>query len=242
MKKFHSYIVLCFLALLVVAGCASTKVTSRQEYTGGNLPRPDHIWVYDFAATAADVPADSALAGQNSEHSTPQTEEHIAAGRKAGAEIATELVKEILAMGLPAVRATAQTKPQINDLVFRGYLLSIIEGDAVKRVAIGFGSGASELKTAVEAFQMTAQGLRKIGSGTLDSGGSKTPGGALGVATLIATGNPVGLIVSSGVKVYGEESGKSKIEGRAEATAKEIADQLRPKFEEQGWVYPTTIK
>jgi hypothetical protein len=89
---------------------------------------------------------------------------------------------------------------------------------------------------------MTAQGLRKIGSGTLDSGGSKTPGGALGVATLIATGNPVGLIVSSGVKVYGEESGKSKIEGRAEATAKEIADQLRPKFEEQGWVYPTTIK
>jgi hypothetical protein len=39
------------------------------------------------------------------------------------------------------------------------------------------------------------------------------------------------------VKVYGEASGKSKIEGRAEATAKEIADKIRPKFQEQGWIY-----
>lgn len=242
MKKSRSQIVLCLFSLLLVAGCASTKVTSRQEFKGGNLPRPDHIWVYDFAATGADVPAESALAGQHSEHPTPQTSEQIAAGRKAGSEIAAELVKEILAMGLPAAHASAETKPAVNDLLIKGYLLSIDEGSAVKRFAIGFGSGSSELRTAVEAFQMTAQGLRKIGSGTLDSGGSKGPGTALGVAGLIATGNPVGLIVSSGVKVYGEASGKSKIEGRAEATAKEIADQLRVKFEEQGWVYPATLK
>jgi hypothetical protein len=63
-----------------------------------------------------------------------------------------------------------------------------------------------------------------------------------GVATLLATHNPVGLIVSSGVKVVGEATGRSTIEGRADQTAKEIADQLRPKFEEQGWVYPTSLK
>jgi hypothetical protein len=242
MKKLLSHVVLCFFTLLVVAGCASTKVTSEQKYTGGNLPRPDHIWVYDFVATGADVPADSALAGQHSPHPTPQTEEQIAAGRKAGAEIAVELVKQIQAMGLPAVRSTAETKPGLNDLLIKGYLLSIIQGDAVERVAIGFGAGGSELKTAVEAFQMTANGARKLGSETMDSSGSKTPGGALGVATLLATHNPVGLIVSSGVKVYGEASGRSTVEGRADQTAKEIADQLRPKFEEQGWVYPTTLK
>jgi hypothetical protein len=58
----------------------------------------------------------------------------------------------------------------------------------------------------------------------------------LGVAGLIATGNPVGLIVGTGAKIYGEKSGKSTIEGRAEQTAKEIADQLRKRFEEQGWI------
>jgi hypothetical protein len=237
MKKSRNHIVLYLFILLVVAGCASTKVTSRQEFGDEKLPRPEHIWVYDFVATPADVPADSSLAGEHSEHPTPQTDEQIATGRKVGAEIGAELVKQIQAMGLPGARASARTKPQVNDLVIRGYLLSIDEGSAAKRFAIGFGSGTSHLKTVVEGYQMTAQGLRKLGSGTLESGGSKGPGTAVPLGVAIATGNPVGLIVSSGVKVYGEASGKSKIEGRAEATAKEIADKIRPKFQEQGWIY-----
>jgi hypothetical protein len=192
--------------------------------------------VYDFASTPAEVPAGSALAGQPIEHPTPQTAEQIAAGRKVGEVIATQLVEEIFNMGLLARKASSDTKPEINDLVIRGYLLSIDEGDATKRVAIGFGSGASQLTAAVEGFQMTAQGLRKLGSGTVDSGGGKTPGGAVGVAALIVTGNPVGLIVGGGAKAYGEYSGSSKIEGRAKAIAKEIAEKIKPKFQQQGWI------
>ena len=232
LTRFGFYI----LAVAVAAGCASIEVRDRQEYTGGKMPRPHHIWVYDFAATPAEVPAGSALAGQHAEHATPQTAEQIAAGRQAGAEIATQLVEEIQGMGLLARKASSDTKQEINDLVIRGYLLSIDEGSATKRVAIGFGSGASQLTAAVEGFQMTAQGLRKLGSGTVDSGGGKTPGGAVGVAALIVTGNPVGLIVGGGAKAYGEYSGSSKIEGRAKAIAKEIAEKLKPKFQEQGWI------
>ena len=139
-------------------------------------------------------------------------------------------------MGLPGERTSSFTKPQVNDLVIKGYLLSIDEGDATKRVAIGFGSGGSHLATAVEGFQMTAQGLRKLGSGTLESGGSKTPGGALGVVGLIVTGNPAGLIIGGGMKAYGEYSGSAKIEGRGKETAKEIAAKIKPKFQEQGWI------
>jgi Domain of unknown function (DUF4410) len=234
--KSHSRIVSCLFALVVIGGCASTKVTERQEYQGGKIPRPAHIWVYDFAATPAEVPANSALAGQPVEHPTPQTPEQIATGRQVGAAIATQLVEEIRGMGLPAQRGSSGTKQQINDLVIRGYLLSVDEGSATKRVAVGFGSGASELKVAAEGFQVTAQGLRKLGSGSLDSSGGKTPGGAVGVAALIVTGNPVGLIVGGGVKAYGEYSGSAKIEGRAKATAKEIADLIRPKFQQQGWI------
>ena len=70
----------------------------------------------------------------------------------------------------------------------------------------------------------------------LKSGGSKTPGAVLGVVGLIASGNPAGLIVSSGMKIYGEESGSAKVEGRAKQTAKEIADQLKIRFQQQGWI------
>ena len=222
--------------LVLVAGCASTEVVGRQEYKGGKIPRPAHIWVYDFAATPAEVPTESALTGEVSEHPTAQTPEQIATGRQLGQAIAAQLVQEIRDMGLPGERTSSFTKPQVNDLVIKGYLLSIDEGDATKRVAIGFGSGGSHLATAVEGFQMTAQGLRKLGSGTLESGGSKTPGGALGVATFIATANPAGLIIGGGMKAYGEYSGSAKIEGRGKETAKEIAAKIKPKFQEQGWI------
>ena len=226
----------CVLALVVAAGCASTKVSDEHRLVTGKIPRPHHIWVYDFAATPAEVPAESALAGQHDEHATPQTAEQIATGRKVGEAIATQLVEQILDMGMLAKRASAGTEPEINDLVIRGYLISVDEGDATKRVAIGFGSGASHLTTAVEGFQVTAQGLRKLGSGTVGAGGGKTPGAALGVVGLIATANPAGLIVGTGAKAYGEYSGSSKIEGRAKATAKEIADALKKRFQEQGWI------
>jgi len=229
-------IVSCLFALVVAAGCASTKVSNREQLVTGQLPRPGNILVYDFAATPADVPAGSALAAQSAGSAMPQTPEQIADGRKLGAQIAAQLVGDIRSMGMPAEQAVAGTRPQINDLVIRGYLLSVQEGSAAKRVAIGFGSGASELTTAVEGFQMTAQGLRKIGSGTVDAGGSRSPGAAMGVATLIATGNPAGLIISSGMKAYGEASGSSKVEGRAKATAEEIADVLKKRFQQQGWI------
>ena len=228
--------VICLFAMAVVAGCASTKVTSRNQLVAGQLPRPGNIYVYDFVATASDVPSDSALSGQYSDGSAYQTPEQVATGRQLGAQIATQLVEEIRNMGMPAVNAAPGMTPQINDLVIRGYLVSIDKGSAAKRVTIGFGSGGSELTTAVEGFQMTPQGLRKLGSGTVDSSGSKTPGGALGLVGLIATGNPVGLIVSGGMKVYGEASGKATIEGRAKQTAKEIADVLKSRFQEQGWI------
>ena len=83
---------------------------------------------------------------------------------------------------------------------------------------------------------MTATGLRKLGSATIGSEGSKGPGAAMGGAAWLVTGNPVGLIVGGGLKIYGEASGNAKIEGRAKATAKEIAEQLKVRFEQEGWI------
>jgi hypothetical protein len=210
--------VACLIALSMIAGCASTKVSNRQQLVTGNVARPAHIWVYDFAATPADVSPDTSLAGQVAPNSAPQADQQIGD------------------MGLPAARGTAATRPQLNDILIQGSILSVEEGSATKRIAIGFSAGGSEMKVAVEGFQMTANGLRKLGSGDVGSGGNKTPGSAVGLATLIATGNPAGFIVSTGVKVYGEKSGKNTIEGRAKQIAQEISDVLKKRFQEQGWV------
>lgn len=217
--KLLGRIILASFALTLLAGCASSNIVARQEYTGGKIARPGHILIYDFAPGSPNMPA-----------------EQSATERQVGAKIAQVLVEEIRGMGLPAERAADRMTPQIGDLVIRGSILSMDEGSAAKRVGIGFGSGASELKTSVEGFLMTEHGLKKLGSGTQDAGGSKSPGTAVAVAGAIATANPAGLIVSSIAKAHGEASGSSTVEGRAEDTAKEIAKALQKKFKEQGWI------
>jgi len=232
----QNLLALSLIAIMSLAGCATTKVTDHEEVVTGKLPRPGKIWVYDFAATPADLPLHTSLDKEYFSRNEPQTDAQIAEGKKLGAEIEKELVKLINEMGMPADHAVAGTTPKVNDIVIQGYLLSYNAGSEKKRIAIGLGAGASELQVAVEGLQMTAGGLRLIGYGSTDAKGNKTPGGVVGLATMIATHTPAGLIISTGMKVYDEESGKGKVEGRADQTAKEIAEILKKRFEDQGWI------
>ena len=119
--------------------------------------------------------------------------------------------------------------------MIRGYIVSVSEGSAAKRVGIGFGAGASELSVAVEAYQMTAQGLRRLGSGAGQPGAAKrrVPRGP-GVWPLPLA--PIGLVVGTGVKGYGELSGSSRTGGRIEQIVTEIAKHMEPRFRDQGWI------
>jgi len=148
-------------------------------------------------------------------------------------------VADINAMGLNAVQAGPGASPQVGDGVIRGYIVSTEgggAGSAVQRFVIGFGAGNSEMDTVVEGYAVTPQGWRKLGEGTLSSSGNKTPGMVVPAAVAIATANPIGLIVVGGLKVYGETSGRSTLEGRAKATADAIAQELRVRFQARGWI------
>jgi Domain of unknown function (DUF4410) len=223
------------LLVFVVAGCASTEVSNRQRYEGPPLARPAHIIIHDFTANPADVPANSMFAAQLAEAPAP-TPEEAELSRKLGAEVARELVADLQGMELPAVLAADQPTPQVNDIVIRGYFVSVHEGGAAERVMIGFGAGAAELSTAVEGDQMTAQGLRPLGRGEIRSGGGKLPGMVLPLAVVAATANPIGLVVVGAVKATGEATGSNTIEGTAKRTAAAIAGQLREAAQKQGWI------
>ena len=224
------------LVLAVLGGCATTTVSDRDTVTSGPIARPGQIWVYDFTAEEGNIPAESALAGQLDATTTTPTPAQLAEDRKVGAEISAQLVDQIRAMGMPAAHGWSGATTAINDLVIHGYLLSVREGSEEKRVAIGFSSGGSELKVAVEAFQVTATGLRKLGSEDTDATGSKTPGVGIGALSMLATHNPAGLIISGAMKAEGEESGSATIEGRVKQTVKEIADAMKARFQQQGWI------
>lgn len=226
---------LCLLALVLVAGCTSTEVSDRQRYEGAPLARPDRIIVHDFTADPADIPANSALATRL-EHAPPPKPEQAALARKVGAEIAKDLVADLQGMGLPAVAAAGQPPPQVNDIVLRGYFVSVNAGSATERILIGFGEGDAEIQTVVEGYQMTPQGLRQLGRGDVTSGGSDMPGMVLPLAVVAATANPIGLIVGGAIKATGEVTGEDTIEGAARRAATEISEQLRQAAQRQHWI------
>ncbi len=238
MKSYANAIGL-LLGVAMLAACASTKVTEQTQMTAPGLARPNQIWVYDFVAAPSDMPADSSLTGQVGAPSTPPTPEEIETGRKYGAMIAQELVKDIQDMGMPATLAGPGSSPQVGDGVIRGYIVSTEGGGAggfAKRFVIGFGAGTTEMDTVVEGYVMTRHGLRKLGSGTLTSSGNKMPGMVVPAAVAIATANPVGLIVVGGAKIIGAASGRTGLEGRAKATAGQVAAQLKIRFQDRGWI------
>jgi Domain of unknown function (DUF4410) len=230
-----SRVVIHCLALIALVGCASTKVTERQTYQHGQLPRPDRILVYDFATTYADLPSWSEPARRYDATMTATSGEDIEKGRELGAKVANNLVEEIREMGLPATSGEGQTlRP--GDIMIVGYFESIDEGSAAKRVVLGFGSGGADLKTQVEGYQMTEQGPRELGSRDVDSGPGKSPGVIVPLAVTLATHNPIGLIAGTALHVGGEVSGKTTIDGSAQRTAKEIGGELKTIFQENGWI------
>jgi hypothetical protein len=219
---------------VLLGGCATTNETNRQQVMTGTIPRPNMIWVYDFAASPDDVPPNSALAGQG--YAAPETPEQLAAGRALGAQIAGELVADIQAMGMPAAIGSAGTRPALNDVVVEGTVLSVQAGNAAERVTIGFAAGESELKVAVEGFHMTSVGLKEIGQGDLNSTSAKSPGMSVGLASSLIMHNPAGILISTGMKAYGEESGNATVQGRAKQIADKVAAIMKQRFQQQGWL------
>ncbi len=240
MKRLFPVLLTCAVSTGVVAllaGCASSDVTARRSYIGDEeIARPGRVIVHDFAATADDIAADAAIAGRYDRRGTPQTAEEIALGRQLGQQVARELVKDILAMGLPAERAGGGPAPQVGDLVIKGQFIAIDEGSRVKRMLIGFGAGAAELKTFVEGYQVTAKGLRPLGSAEVEAGGGKMPGMLVPVAGGAAAGRVVTSAAISGGMNVAKEVGPESMEGTAERTAEEIAKVLREAFVKRGWI------
>lgn len=117
----------CLGVVLLITGCASTQVTTSTDLAANEqLPRPYRIWAYDFA------PASSSA--------------NVSEQAEIGREIAVGVVSSIREMGLQAEEASPSTRMQINDILLKGFIVSVNEGNVAERVAIGFGASASELK------------------------------------------------------------------------------------------------
>ena len=212
--KYATQLALYVAIFNMVIGCASTKMTASQgDAKDEPLPKPNRVIVYSFAASPDQLPANFAIAGQYNRHATPQTPEQVAIGQKLSDILVGELVEKISALGIRAERAGVGPPPQLNDLLISGAFVSIDKGSRVKRMLIGFGAGASELKTYVEGHQITATGPRRLGSAEFKSQGGKMPGMLVPVAGGAAAGSVVTSVAISGSLNVAQEAAPETLKG-----------------------------
>ena len=224
------------LFVFAVTGCASVHVTGRDDYQGEKLARLNWILVRDFSATPEDLPSWSVGATGWAERAVERSGQEVAVGRSLGGQMASDLVVRIRRMGLSAERMLTDDEPESGDIVIVGYLTSIEQGSAAKRVALGFGSGAAEIATEIEGYLVTDEGFVKLSSGRAESVKSRGPGAVVPAASMVVTANPISLIVGLPVKVAGEASGRSTVEGVDRRMVAKIADELEKKFRSQDWI------
>jgi hypothetical protein len=223
--------------MVFAAGCSSTKITRGEILTDRKLPKPQTIWVYDFVAATKKMQAEAKDPEKKKTPIKQLTPEQKQEGDKLGKSISAQLIKEINAMGLKAKAASATLKPQLNDIVLRGYLYALDSGNTTERIFIGLGYGASVLHTLLEGYQMTPKGLEKLSSADIESAGEVMPGGgAMSIPAFILFRNPVALIVAPAVQGVKEIGGGPSLEGRAENTAAKIAEVLKERFQNTGWI------
>jgi hypothetical protein len=237
-KNMFLFKLISLVSLIVITGCASGKVTNRQSNVQNEqIPRPNQIFVHDFAVTTDEISQPLIIDGNVIIQNSTQSVEEIRRAKLLAVEIANDLVADISDMGLRAFHAGSNNKPQPGDIVLKGQFLTIDEGSKAKRVLIGFGAGSGELTVRIEGYQVTFDGLRKLGSSDITAAGGKKPGALVPALVAVATDSPVGLIVSSALSIKGEKKdGSETLEGASKRVAKVIAKELEAVFKSRRWI------
>lgn len=226
------------IALVVAAlgGCASTSVGNKTATEAAAAhTRPDRILVYDFAASPADLPPDSALAALYREQTKPRSAKEMALGRWLGELIANRLVEDLNAKKIPAVNGSTGAWPRLGDGVIRGEFVTISKGSATKRILIGFGSGAAELKVLVEAYQVTRDGLTPLGSAEFEAAGGKLPGILVPVGVAATAGSVATAAAVSGTSNVLQEVKSESLDAEAKRISAEIAAIVAKEWDKRGW-------
>ena len=168
-----------------------------------------------------------------------------------GARIALLITHQLVDEGLPAVYAgpVGSEQPMATpDVALHGYFVSADAGNGTtgatgangatgaKHMLVGFSAAHTQLTTALEAFQMTPQGLSLMGAGTVADNGGPAAEVLLPAGVMAATAQPVGLAANGTVQLISETSGSLPLDAAAGPTADRLSDQVIGAARRLGWV------
>jgi hypothetical protein len=213
------------LAITLCVGCPRARVENVETFRADQVPRPPRIIVFDFYTGYANITVGSTpvrTARRTVGLSVPEAE---LLGEALADTLATQVVDRINALGYRAERAAGAAVPGPSDLLIFGQFVHVDEGSQVKRFVIGFGVGATEVRTQVDFFQMVANGKRTVKQFDAVATGSRMPGAGWFVAGGAVGGTvATSAMISSGIGTLREL--RASIDADAGRIAEQIAQQI----------------
>jgi hypothetical protein len=222
--------------LLGLTACGQSAVRPIARIADGPLPRPTRILLYDFAVDAVDVSEYQGIMRQQPANPNA-AERQRDLGKFAANTLAANLAQALRQLGFTVDRVPRATPVENHDLLIDGQFENVDEGSPLRRLLIGFGSGAAKMETRARVYQGAER--RKLLEFITTSDSGKFPGA---VATA-----PAGIAapVTAGVGLAGSRaitSGPSDVAAMAAANADQAARYLSEFFARQGWVDAAKIK
>jgi len=223
----------CAVLAVFAVACASTNVEQTRRASAA-LPEPDRILVRNFAVTLDEVSLDSGLAPTIARDAQGEitSQDQVKIGRAAANALAEELVAKLREKGLPAERSSGRVSLTPTTAVVAGKFLTVDEGNQTMRTLIGFGAGASEVRTRVQVWmdgQLVAEAETEAKSG-------KKPGAAvtLGAGAAMGTAATAAAVAAGTTGI--SEMLLTSVEADAKRTARELADRIIRAYRERGWL------
>lgn len=229
-----------YTVLAVAAiGCSGAQVTQQSTAAPVVNARPSAVVIYPFAVSSADVSLNSSVfqvAYRNmSDDNVSEQQAQIA--HQTAQNICVSVAAELTQKGISATCLQRGVPPAgSNVLILDGQFTDISEGNRLRRMVIGLGSGQSKVDTVVQVIQKTDQGTTEIidfttsaDSGYMPGAGVTGPAGAAAGGAAAAASLGVNL-AAGGVKNYTSSTGYL-----VDKTTDQIVEQVVNYYNRQGW-------
>ncbi len=228
------------ILLFFIAACGQTAVRPLSRPQVANLPPPERILVYDFGTADAFFMEYQGILSQQPPEKNPAERENLIK-RHASQAAGAELVNGLRRLGFVVAWVPRGTPVAEHELLIDGRFITVDQGNPLRRLLIGFGSGASKVETRVGLYMGTER--RKLLEFTTQSDSGKLPGAGATVPTgAVVQGGVTAGVIAGGVIGTGYEAYRTDVVQMAMFSAEQSVRYLSEFFAKQGWIGSDQVK
>jgi Domain of unknown function (DUF4410) len=226
------------MIVLTLAGCAGAKVVQRSQTIPAEWSHPSLIVVFPFAVDPSEVTLDQSVTQTTGSSASSDNESaaRLALAHQIANSVCRQVVYGLNAKGYKAVCANRGVAiSDSNILVIVGEFHDIKEGNRLRRLIVGLGSGASSLDAGVSMYQRVDGKFHPLLAFKTHADSGMMPGAAIMAPVGVAAGSSAAAVVGMNAVAGKAKEHSSTTGSLSDKTADQVVQTMRDYFIRAGW-------